>query len=174
MLPASINGSQAAFGAHNGDAPNFSALTSSGCPKVKPKFTNDAPNPHKIERTNPLPMEALARPAAPLSTASRRRPATAQILTPIITRITPAITPPPAAVKSWLECKRSSGSKLPTSAADIPNTIENVSAIPITTLPPAQKKPAPRPIPRQTLLQAVSAPFQHPDKHPLDAVPSRP
>src|SRR3981189_1709339 len=65
MLPASIRGSHAAFGAHKDAAPNFSALKSSGCPNVSPKLTNDAPSPHKIERTSPLPMEALARPAAP-------------------------------------------------------------------------------------------------------------
>jgi len=62
MLPANINGSHAAFGAQTGDAPNFSALTKSGCPKVRPKFTNEAPNPHKIASTKPLLVEELTWP----------------------------------------------------------------------------------------------------------------
>src|SRR5258708_12703234 len=113
MLPASIKGSHAAFGAHKDAAPNFSALKSSGCPNVSPKLTNDAPSPHKIERTSPLPMEALERPAAPLSTASRRRPATAQMLTPIITSTPPPIPPPPPPLTSCLQHKPRTTTHLP-------------------------------------------------------------
>src|SRR6476646_11581438 len=92
--PANIKGKNAAFELHSFGAPFFCAASRIGLPKAKPKFIRAAVNPLRVQNTSPLPIEvrALVAPRA----ASRLRPASAHMLTPISTSATPEMTASPA------------------------------------------------------------------------------
>src|SRR5579871_603975 len=149
MPPATMSGSHAALGAPRGEAPNFLAEPKRESPNENPRLTNDAPRPQAIESISPLfiDLDLAAGPKPAVVMASRRRPATAQIATPAITRITPATIPQPTGVNSFSGCSLTNGSKLPT-AAEMPRTMENVSAMPIaSTASPKNTCATPQPAP---------------------------
>src|ERR1700740_2901696 len=92
--PANIKGKNAAFGLHSFGAPFFCAASKIGLPKAKPKFIRAAVNPLRAQNTSPL--ATGVRPRVAPNAASRLRPATAHMLTPISTSAIPEMAASPA------------------------------------------------------------------------------